>query len=93
MKTEMLTTFKGKFVTRQDILDALQEFTLEYPLTESYDNWLQKGNYVYILRYGETIYPPKYILSRAAVIPISEFSGGEQTNRVFRQLGFIIEKK
>jgi 5-methylcytosine-specific restriction enzyme A len=89
----MQTTFKGKIVTRQDILDALQEFSTQYPDPDTYDNWLQKGNYIYALRYGEKTYPPKHILSRAARIPTSEFSGGEETNRVFRQLGFIIEKK
>jgi hypothetical protein len=90
---EMQFTFKGIIVHQQDILDALQEFTSEYPKTENYDNWLQKGNYIYILRYGDNVYPPKHILSRATGIPTADFSGGDQTNRVFRQLGFIIEKK
>jgi 5-methylcytosine-specific restriction enzyme A len=89
----MQTTFKGKVVTQQDILEALQEFSTQYPDPDTYDNWLQKGNYVYILRYGETIYPPKHILSRATGIPTSDFSGGDQTKGVFQQLGFIVEKK
>jgi hypothetical protein len=89
----MQTTFKGRIVSQQDILDALQEFTTEYPQTENYDNWLQKGNYIYVLRYGETVYPPKHILSRATGISALDFSGGDQTNRVFQQLGFMVEKK
>jgi 5-methylcytosine-specific restriction enzyme A len=89
----MQTIFKGKIMTRQDILDALQEFSTQYLDPDTYDDWLQKGNYIYALRYGEKTYPPKHILSAAARIPTSEFGGGEQTNRVFQQLGFIIEKK
>ena len=80
-------------MTRRDILDALQEFSTQYPNPDTYDNWLQKDNYIYILRYRDNVYPLKHILSRAARIPTSEFGGGAETNRVFRQLGFIIEKK
>jgi len=89
----METTFLNKTVTRQRILDVLHEFAAQYPDTDSYDSWLQKGTYRYAIRYDGRLYPPKHILSLAAGIPTTEFGGGEQTNRVFRQLGFEIENK
>ena len=58
-----------------------------------YDNWLNKTPYIYAIMYNSRIYPPKIILSMATGISTKEFSGGEQTNRVFRQLGFIVENK
>jgi len=89
----METIFKGRTVTSQEILDALHEFSLEYPDTATYENWLRKDSYNYAVRYGEDVFPPKHILSRATGIPTTEFSGGEQTNRVLRLLGFNIENK
>ena len=89
----MKTTFKRQTVSRQDILDALHEFLTQYPNTETYDNWLQKGTYKYALVYDRRVYPPKQILSMATGISTKRFSGGEQTNRVFDQLGFTIENK
>jgi 5-methylcytosine-specific restriction protein A len=89
----METIFLERRVTRQRILDVLHEFTTQYPNTDSYDDWLQKRTYRYAIRYDGRLYPPKHILSVATGIPATEFNGGEQTNRVFRQLGFEIENK
>ena len=84
----METSFLHKVVTRQDILDALHEFGRQHPNTDSYDSWLEKGNYKYSVPYDGRKYPPKHILSMATGISTDDFNGGEQTNRVFRQLGF-----
>lgn len=89
----METTFKHQAVTRQNIIDALHEFSAQYPNPETYDNWLQKGTYKFAVRHDERVYPPKHILSMATGIPTTEFNGGEQTNRVFRQLHFDVENK
>ena len=89
----METIFLERTVTRQRILDVLHEFAAQYPDTDSYEGWLQKGTYRYAIRYDGRLYPPKHILSVATGIPTAEFNGGEQTNRVFRQLGFDIENK
>ncbi|MCJ7585827.1 MAG: hypothetical protein MUO30_13800 [Anaerolineales bacterium] len=83
----------NKIVTRQNILDTLHEFARQHPNTETYDGWLQKETYKYAVRYDGRVYPPKHILSMATGIPTSEFNGGEQTNRVFRQLDFDVENK
>ena len=89
----METTFIRKTVTRQDILDVLHEFARQHPDTDTYDSWLEKGTYKYAVRYDGRMYPPKHILSLATGIPTADFNGGEQTNRVFRQLGFDVENK
>ena len=89
----METTFKRQTVTRQNILDALHEFSAKYPNPEVYDNWLQKDTYKYAVWHNGRIHPPKQILSIATGIPTTDFNGGELTNRVFRQLGFDVENK
>ncbi len=89
----MEITFKKHTVTRQQILDILHQFVAQYPDPGTYDDWLKKETYKYAVRYDGRIYPPKHILSMATGIPTTEFSGGEQTNRVFRQLGFDVENK
>lgn len=39
-------------------------------------------------------YPPKHILSQATGISTRDFSGGDETNNVLRQLGFeVIDKQ
>jgi hypothetical protein len=90
----METTFKKQTVTRQQILVALNEFARQHPDTNSYDGWLDKETYKYAVRFEGRLYPPKYILSVVTGLPIrGVFTGGEQTNRVFRALGFQVEDK
>lgn len=85
--------FDGVMLTRERILAVLRDFREAYPDTNQYDRWLDKGNYKYALEYGDSLYPPKHILSEATGISTALFSGGEQTNRVFRELGFRIAAK
>jgi hypothetical protein len=89
----MDTIFLNQIVTRQKILDVLHEFAAQNPNTDTYENWLQKGTYKYAVHYDGRVYPPKHILSLTTGIPTIKFNGGEQTNRVFRQLGFDVENK
>jgi len=86
--------FRGISISRQDVLRALVEFDAVYgDDTNAYDGWLDKGVYRYALEVGGRLYPPKHILSVVSGIPTTDFSGGEQTNRVFRQLGFEVREK
>jgi hypothetical protein len=87
------TTFRGTIVTRQQVIDALKAFADAYPDPNAYEKWLETGTYRYAIDYENRLYPPKYILHRITDYPLHEFSGGEQTNRVFEQLGFIIIEK
>lgn len=85
--------FKGERVSRNDVLGVLRRFDEIYPDTNDYDRWLDKANYKYALEYGGKLYPCKYVLSEASGLHIRSFSGGEQTNRVLRDLGFDIVRK
>ena len=89
----METTFKGIAVTREMILKQLHKFSGKYRDTNKYDGWLEKKNFRYAIQYDGKLYPCKYILSQATGISIRSFNGGEETNRVFRQLSFTIVDK
>lgn len=85
--------FKGERVSRDDVLRVLRRFDEDFPDTNDYDQWLDKGNYKYALQYGGKLYPCKHVLSEASGLQIRSFSGGEQTNRVLRELGFEVVAK
>lgn len=85
--------FQGKPVTRQAVLCALLEFGAKHPDPNAYENWLHKDSYRYAIDHEGKLYPPKHILSLVTGIPTTEFSGGDQTNRVFRKLGFTVIHK
>jgi hypothetical protein len=89
----MPTTFKGNQIRREDVLRALELFNNYYPSTNDYENWLENDAYIYAILLNERRYPPKHILSETSGILADEFSGGEMTNRVFRQLGFEVGYK
>ncbi len=89
----MEATVMGVTVTRDQVLKALRDFDAAYPADNDYDNWREKKIYKYAIEYGDRLYPPKHILSVLTGISTPDLSGGEQTNRVFRQLGFkVIDK-
>lgn len=85
--------FLGRRVTRQNVIDALRHFDSQYPNTNDYKSWLDDRRYRYALIYGDKLYPCKHILSLASGFDLGRFTGGEQTNKVFRRLGFeVIDK-
>ena len=84
------TTFKNINITYQAVYNTLQHFNEKYPDPYDYEQWLDKDVYKYALEFGGRLYPPKHILSEVTGISKSDFSGGEPTNCVFRQLGLTI---
>jgi 5-methylcytosine-specific restriction enzyme B len=88
-----MVRFKGKNITKEDIIKVLEEFDRRYPDTNDYENWLYGNQYKFALIYNGKKYPPKYILSKVSGISTDEFSGGPNTNRIFESLGFQIESK
>lgn len=87
------TIFKGMTITYDAVRQTLKEFNDNYPNPNDYDQWLERDGYKYALEFGGRLYPPKYILSEITGFPITDFSGGDQTNRVFEQLGMVIVDK
>lgn len=88
-----MVRFRGKDITKDMVVQELEKFDAEYPDTNNYDNWLEDDSYKYALEHRGKLYPPKYILSRLTGIDVIEFSGGDETNNVFRELGFTIRNK
>jgi hypothetical protein len=87
------TVFKDVPVSRSQVLAALKNFDELHPDENTHESWLENDKYVYAISHGGRLYPPKHILSEVTGIAIQEFSGGEQTNRIFQQLGFTIIDK
>jgi hypothetical protein len=75
-------SFRGKPLTRQDILEAMARFDADRRAT--FTRWK-----TYAVEHEGSQYPPKEIL-RMAVGDIGNLSGGEPTNRYFRELGFSV---
>lgn len=86
----MDTSFRGITISRGHVIEALNDFSLQYPDPNDYDHWLDKASYRYAIEYDGRRYPPKHILSVVTGISTRDFSGGEETNRVFRALGFDV---
>jgi hypothetical protein len=77
------TSFRNRTVTRELVLDAMRKFDEQ---DRSRSIFWRK----YCVRYDGRDYPPKFVLSLAAGVSASSFSGGWETNRVFCDLGFEV---
>jgi hypothetical protein len=88
-----VVSFRGIEITEEKVRAAFARFDREYPQTDQYDNWLEKDNYKFYIEDEDHIYPPKLVLSYITGLPVQEFSGGDQANSVFEDLGFNVRKK
>lgn len=87
----MGATFRGTDVTREQVLDVLNE--LESRADPINPSWASDSRYKYALVHKGRAYPPKRVLSLVTSIPTRDFTGGPETNRVFEMLGFQIEDR
>src|SRR5947209_17500593 len=76
------TTFRGSSLSDRDVVEAMARFDRERRAT--FRRWKS-----YAIKHAGNQYPPKEIL-RLAVGDIGNLSGGEPTNRYFRELGFTV---
>jgi hypothetical protein len=90
---EKMAEFRNRQILRDEVLKELAIFDEKYPDTNNYENWLNDGAYKFALKYAGRLYPPKYILSQVTGLPVSGFSGGEETNSIFEELGFAVRDK
>ena len=86
----MATDFRGMTIHRDDVLRAIATFDIEYPNPNDYQAWLDNRTYLYAVVHANRPYPPKHILSIITGLPTTDFTGGDVTNHVFRDLGFPI---
>jgi hypothetical protein len=86
----MNTIFKGVEISREAVEKALEDYHRRDSSTKRGKHRLDQPVCFYAIHYEGSVYPPKHILSMVSGIPAEEFHGGEETNRVFRQLGFEV---
>ena len=79
-------------VTRERIIEAMNEFDKDYRHTPEMGGWENKQNYKYAVIHNGQKYPPKKIISLATDMPLNSFSGGEQSNSYLKNKGFEIVK-
>lgn len=72
------------------IESALARFDSELRETAEWQGWEARKSQRYAIEQEGNLYPPKQILSMATGQPVSDFSGGKQTNTYLENLGFRI---
>ncbi len=77
-------------VTQATIRSAFDEFDRVLRGTHKWEDWETKKSQLYAISDQGLLYPPKQILSMATGVPVSDFSGGVQTNAYLENLGFSI---
>ena len=80
-------------VSADKIAEAMQQFDTQLRNTQEWANWEQNQVHNYAIEHHGIRYPVKQVVSLAAVIPVSDFSGGEgagQANQYVMQLGFEV---
>ncbi len=77
-------------VAQGKIAEAIKTFDRNYRNTPAFNSWEHKGTQRYAIVYNGKLYPPKMIISLAAAIKRSDFSGGDQSNSYLRKLGFTV---
>jgi hypothetical protein len=66
-------------VTRETILNALHEFDAQIRDTPEGQSWISNKAQKFAIDYEGRLYPPKAVVSLATRIPVSDFSGGAET--------------
>ncbi len=77
-------------VPKEKIAEALKTFDRKYRNSPEFTGWENRGTQRYAVVDAGKLYPPKMIISLAAGIRRSEFSGGYQSNSYLRKLGFVV---
>ncbi len=77
-------------VTQATIRSALDKFDRELRGSKKWGDWETKKSQRYAISDRGMLYPPKQILSMATGVPVSRFSGGDQTSAHLKGLGFSI---
>lgn len=77
-------------VSRQEIIDAMTVFDRKFRGSDEWQGWETRGTQKFAVVHEERRYPPKQIISIATGVPVSDFSGGTQSNSYLEQRGFEI---
>jgi hypothetical protein len=77
-------------VSPGEIAEALMIFDRKHRNSPEFTGWEHKGTQRYAIVDAGKLYPPKMIISLAAGIRRSEFSGGHQSNSYLTKRGFEV---
>lgn len=77
-------------VDRVVLEDALRRFDAGLRARKEWSEWETSAAQRFALVHAGLRYPPKKIISMATRVPVSEFSGGRQTNEYLKKRGFEI---
>ena len=78
--------------TPEEIVKAMKRFDQELRETADWSGWEQKGYNKYAIQYNDRLYPVKKIISLATDTPVSNFSGGSESNNYIAALDFKVER-
>lgn len=89
------TASKGKQlvlpdVERKVLEHALRRFDADLRERQEWSGWESSAAQKFAVIHEGLRYPPKKIISMATGVPVSEFSGGRQSNEYLKNLGFEI---
>ncbi len=76
-------------VTRDEIIEALQDFDKQKRESDSWHGWETRKNHRYAIEWNEQLYPVKEII-RTATGGFTKFSGGREANDYLKARGFHI---
>lgn len=77
-------------VTEPRIREALATFDRDLRATTEWNGWETNRAHKFAISEGGRLYPVKQIVSMATGKPVSDFSGGDGTNRYVRELGLDV---
>lgn len=81
-----------KAVSKEAIVNAMQVFDTELRSHQEWQAWEQNQSHLYAIDVAGTLYPAKKIVSLATGTPVSQFTGGHQTNRYLENRGFVVKE-
>ena len=74
-------------VSREKLIEAIEEFDKELRGTQEWSNWEKKGIYKFAILHDGQRYPVKQIISMATGEPKTNFSGGYEANSYVSKRG------
>lgn len=74
----------------EQVNNALTNFDTNLRHREEWSSWIDNQSYKYAIINDSKLYPVKQIVSMAARLPKTEFSGGDVSNKLLTGLGFKI---
>ena len=76
--------------SREQLVEALQRFDRELRDSSAWQGWQEKLSQKWAIQHDGKLYPPKQIISIASGAPVSQFSGGPESNEFLERHGLTV---